>query len=564
MNFKWKKPKYETDPLREKTNLLHERNFQKFGFDFHPHVSLISGIIILAFLLYTLKDPIHADKTLTFTKDFITSKFNWFFVLTTNFFLIFPICLTMSKLGEVRLGGPEAKPEFSNFSWYSMLFSAGMGIGLVFWSVGEPLYHYNTLLPMFGNKGDINNSLALTFFHWGFQPWGIYALISLTLAFFSYNRGLPFSLRSTFYPIFKDKVFGIVGDIIDILAVIACLFGLATSLGFGAQQVNSGLNFLFNIPISIHVQVITICIITVIATFSVISGIGNGVKILSELNIKMAFLFLLFILFLGPTVFILRAFSSSLGVYLGNFIDISFWTEQGSAMWQENWTVFYWAWWISSSPYVGVFVAKISKGRTVREFVTAVVIIPAIISFIWMSVFGGTALHQAMSDGGRLFQDVNNNVSTALFAMISYMDIPSWLQIGLGGLGTFLIISFFVTSADSGAIVIDSLTSGGKEDSPMLQRIFWSFMIGAIAIALIVVGGSKALGALQTAVIISGLPFCIILLAMCFSLYIGLKKDLLKLKTYREDKFVNTIFSEKITMHPIKKQEEKEKLKNGD
>ena len=549
MNFKWKKPKYVTDLLKEKTDLLHERNFQKFGFDFHPHVSLISGIIIILFLFYTLKDPIKADETLTITRDFITSKFNWFFILSTNFFLFFPIYLTTSSLGEVRLGGPEATPDFSNFAWYAMLFSAGMGIGLVFWSVGEPLYHYNTILPIFGRTNNATDALAMTFFHWGFQPWGIYALISLTLAFFSYNRGLPLSLRSTFYPIFKDKVFGVVGDIIDILAVIACLFGLATSLGFGAQQVNSGLNFLFGIPISITVQVITICIITVIATISVISGIGNGVKILSELNIKVAAFFLLCILILGPTVYILRSFSSSLGFYMGNFIEISFWNEPGNAVWQENWTVFYWAWWISSSPFVGVFIAKISKGRTVREFVTAVILIPAVVSFIWMAVFGSTALNQAASDGGRLFSDVTENVSTALFAMISYMDIPNWIQISLGGLGTFLIISFFVTSADSGAIVIDSLTSGGKEDSPVFQRVFWSFMIGAIAIALIVVGGAQALGALQTAVIISGLPFTFILLFMSISLHIGLNKDLKKLKAYREDKFVNTIFTEKIIMN---------------
>lgn len=549
MNFKWKKPKYVTDLLKEKTDLLHERNFQKFGFDFHPHVSLISGIIIILFLFYTLKDPIKADETLTITRDFITSKFNWFFILSTNFFLFFPIYLTTSSLGEVRLGGPEATPDFSNFAWYAMLFSAGMGIGLVFWSVGEPLYHYNTILPIFGRTNNATDALAMTFFHWGFQPWGIYALISLTLAFFSYNRGLPLSLRSTFYPIFKDKVFGVVGDIIDILAVIACLFGLATSLGFGAQQVNSGLNFLFGIPISITVQVVTICIITVIATISVISGIGNGVKILSELNIKVAAFFLLCILILGPTVYILRSFSSSLGFYMGNFIEISFWNEPGNAVWQENWTVFYWAWWISSSPFVGVFIAKISKGRTVREFVTAVILIPAVVSFIWMAVFGSTALNQAASDGGRLFSDVTENVSTALFAMISYMDIPNWVQISLGGLGTFLIISFFVTSADSGAIVIDSLTSGGKEDSPVFQRVFWSFMIGAIAIALIVVGGAQALGALQTAVIISGLPFTFILLFMSISLHIGLNKDLKKLKAYREDKFVNTIFTEKIIMN---------------
>ena len=273
---KLKKPKFETDKFKGKTKLLQERNFNKFGFDFHPEVSLISGIFVLLFIGLTLINPEAANSTLTGIQNKITDNFNWFFILSANLFLMFPIYLMFSKFGEIKLGGPESKPEFSNFAWYSMLISAGMGIGLVFFSVGEPIFHANSVLPLTGTSSP-TQALGMTFYHWGFHAWGIYSLIALALAFFAYNRGLPLSLRSVFYPIFKDKVFGKVGDIIDITAVISCLFGLATSLGFGAQQINAGLNYLFNVPQSTNMQVGIIITITLIATLSVVSGIGKGV-----------------------------------------------------------------------------------------------------------------------------------------------------------------------------------------------------------------------------------------------------------------------------------------------
>ncbi len=539
------KPKYETNKLKGKTKLMHKRNITKFGFDFHPQVSLISALLMIIFIGFTLKNPIETNRLLSEVKNLITDNFNWFFVLSSNLFVLFPLYLIISKLGEVKLGGPEAKPEFTNFAWYSMLISAGMGIGLMFWSVGEPLYHMNSKLPFSNNTGNIGEALGVTFYHWGFHPWGMYALVALALAFFAYNRGLPLSLRSVFYPIFKDKVFGWIGDLIDILAVIACLFGLATSLGLGAQQINSGLNYLFDIPQSTNIQILIILVITLIATLSVVSGIGKGVRILSELNMKIAFVFLVAILILGPSLFIFRSFNNGVGYYLNNLIKLSFFTENGND-WQGAWTIFYWAWWISWSPFVGTFIARVSKGRSVREFVIAIFIVPTLLSFIWMSVFGGTAIFQNLQNNGELLAEVNKNISTSLFTMIQGLDITSTLKMLLSILGTFLIVSFFVTSSDSGSLVVDSLTSGGKLDSPVPQRIFWALMEGAVAIALLLAGGQEALNALQTGVILTGLPFAIILLMMIYSLHIGLRKDFQKLKKYREDKLANKLFNEKI------------------
>lgn len=545
--MKIKKPIFEVNKLKHKTKKLHERNFNRLGFDLHPSVSLISAILILIFIGITLFNPTATNAYLTGLQRKITGNLNWFFVISVNIFLLFPIFLMISKFGEIRLGGPKAKPEYSNFAWYSMLISAGMGIGLVFFGVAEPLFHANTILPHNNSTSQVQ-ALATTFLHWGLHPWGIYSLISLALAFFAYNRGLPLSLRSVFYPILKDRVFGKIGDIIDITAVISCLFGLATSLGYGAQQINSGLNYLFGIPQGTKIQVFIIVIITLIATLSVVSGIGKGVRILSELNIKMAGLFLIVILILGPTLFIFRTFGNSIGYYLNNFFELSFFSENGSG-WQGSWTIFYWTWWISWSPFVGMFIARVSKGRTIREFIFAILIIPVLLSFIWFTTFGATAFYQNAITGGELLKAVNTDTSTALFAMIQGMDISNILKTIISIIGTFLVISFFVTSSDSGSLVVDNLTSGGKLNSPILQRIFWALTEGAIAISLLISGGNEALNALQTGVILSGLPFTIILLIMMYSLYLGLKTDLHKLKEYREESLIFDIVTTHIDVN---------------
>lgn len=516
---------------------LHSRNIKKFGMDMNPVVSFGAGLIIVLFSAFALFNLEQANTIFFAVKNAIVHNFDWMFILSSNFFIGVSLFIAFSKLGKVRIGGVNAKPEFSNFAWYSMLISAGMGIGLMFWAVGEPLYHSELAPPIFTSEDTMAQSLATTFFHWGFHPWGIYALISLALAFFAYNKRLPLSFRSVFYPLLKDKVFGFWGDLIDILAVVACLFGLATSLGLGVQQINGGMNYLFGVEMSIVVQVALIVIITAIATLSVVSGIDKGVKFLSEMNIKIAFVFMALVLILGPTALIVKLFSNSLGLYLNNFIQSSFFIERGESTWQASWSVFYLSWWISWSPFVGMFIARVSKGRTIREFVLAVLIVPSLLSFMWMSVFGGTAMYINQMVDGALFSTVQNNLPVALFEMIQYLNAPlleGVIRTFLSILGTILVISFFVTSSDSGALVVDNITSGGKSDSPVGQRVFWACMEGFIAAVLLLIGGSEALSALQTAVISTGLPFAIILILMSFMLLDSVRKSYRKQREIRQ------------------------------
>ncbi|MEA3424188.1 MAG: BCCT family transporter, partial [Bacillota bacterium] len=533
---------------------LYSRNFKRWGLDMNPVVALGAGLIIMLFSGFALSNLEQANMLFGNIKDIIINNFDWLFILASNFFIGVSLYLAFSKLGNVRIGGVDANPEFSNFSWYSMLISAGMGIGLMFWAVGEPLYHSEFTPPIFNSAEVANQALATTFFHWGFHPWGIYALISLALAYFAYNKNLPLSLRSVFYPLLKDKIFGIWGDLIDILAVVACIFGLATSLGLGVQQINSGLNYLFGLEINVTTQVILIAVITGIATISVVLGIDKGVKFLSELNIKKAFIFMLVILILGPTAFIIKTFSNALGLYMNDFVQSAFFISTGNDSWQGSWSVFYLAWWISWSPFVGMFIARVSKGRTIREFVLAVLIVPSLLSFVWLSVFGGTAIHLNQLVGGQLFDTVQNNLPIALFEMIQYLDIPfaaGIIRVLLSILGTLLVVSFFVTSSDSGSLVVDSITSGGKLNSPVIQRVFWACMEGFIAAVLLLIGGSEVLTVLQTTVISTGLPFAIILVMMSVLLLKSVKE------TYGEQNRIKQIdhFEEMIDEFELQNEE---------
>lgn len=517
---------------------LFSRNFTKYGLDMNPVVSIGAGLIVVLFAFFAFVDLERANTVFNIINTVIVSNFDWLFVLSSNFFILVSLIMAFSKLGNVKIGGVDAEPEFGNFSWYSMLMSAGMGIGLMFWSVGEPLYHRMQKPPIFNsNMGDAQ-AMATTFFHWGLHPWGIYALISLALAFFAYNKKLPLSLRSVFYPLLKDKIFGFWGDLIDILAVVSCLFGLATSLGLGVQQINSGLNYLFGINVSVITQVLLIVGITGLATISVVTGLDKGVKILSELNIKLAGLFLAVVFILGPTGYLVKLFSNSLGLYINNFISASFFVSTDGSTWQASWSVFYLAWWISWSPFVGMFIARISKGRTIREFVLAVLIVPSLLSFIWLTVFGGTAMHINALTSGALFETVGNNLPVAIFEMIQNLNVPlleGLVKTGLSLAGTVLVISFFVTSSDSGSLVVDSITSGGKLNSPVTQRVFWASMEGVVAIVLLLIGGETALKALQTAVIATGLPFAIILIIMSILLLRSVQK------AYKRQKYIKDL-----------------------
>jgi choline/glycine/proline betaine transport protein len=502
-----------------------------FGLEVNGPVFFTSAITIIIIITLTLLFKDQAEQYFTEIQNFVANKAGWFFILSVNVFLIFMIYLAFSKFGNIRIGGQAAKPEFKTLSWFAMLFSAGMGIGLLFWSISEPIYHFLSPPMATGETAEAaKEAMKFTFLHWGFHAWAVYALVGLSLAYFTYSRGLPLTIRSVFYPFLGDKIYGKIGDAIDIFAVLATLFGLATSLGMGVQQIAAGLNHLFGIDSGVTTQIILIGGITLIATISVVLGVDKGVRVLSEMNMRVAVLFLLIVLILGPTIFIFKSFVQNTGNYLSSLLEISTWTESYTGSnWQNAWTIFYWGWWIAWSPFVGMFIARISKGRTIREFILGVLLVPSIVTFFWISAFGSTAINEALLGNDSIVNAVNDNVATALFVFLE--DYPFAFILNI--IAIILIAGFFVTSSDSGSLVIDSLTSGGKIDAPVGQRIFWALVEGSVAAVLLIGGGLQAL---QTATIVTGLPFAIILIVMCFSLYKGLSEDLRKLKKRESQK----------------------------
>lgn len=527
-----------------------EDNWSGFGFDIHPQVTIASVLILFVFIFGTLMFKEQATMVTDNVLGWISSSFGWFFILSANIFIVAALFFAFSRFGRIRIGGQDAQPEFATTAWYAMLLSAGMGIGLMFWSVGEPMYHYATPSPMFpGVEGltpeAAQAAMGVTYFHWGLHPWGIYAIVGLGLAFFAYNRGLPLTIRSIFHPLLGNKIHGFWGNLIDVLSVLATLMGLATSLGLGVKQVNAGLNYLFGMTISPGMQVLLIIVITGFATVSVVAGLDNGVKRLSEWNMGMAALLMVFLLIAGPTIYIMSGFTQNLGFYLTHIAELSLWTETfRDTNWQGSWTVFYWAWWISWSPFVGMFIARISKGRTVREFILGVMLIPTLLSFLWMSVFGGSALFLQSTGAADILSAVNADVSTAMFEMFKHFPLTQVLSV----VGILLVTVFFVTSSDSGSLVVDHLTSGGKLDSPVPQRVFWAIMEGIVAGVLLLGGG---LATLQTAAISTGLPFAVVLLLIIYCLYLGLSQELYvedavrkRLQTVREEHRVTEAVAE--------------------
>ena len=491
-------------------------NIVRAGFDMHPAVTLWSAGILLVFIGASLMFSDAASDVFSAVLDFINNSLGWFYILDFNIFLLVALYFAFTRYGKIRLGGARARPEFSTGAWYAMLISAGIGIGLMFWGVAEPIFHLSSPPPVFGvepGTGEAGKvALSTSFLHWGFHAWALYGLVALALGFFAYNRGLPLTFRSVFYPILGPRIYGPWGNAIDILTVVATLFGLATSLGLGASQAAAGLNKLFGLPSGTGFQIILIACITGLATISVVAGLDAGVKRLSQLNIYVAAAFLLFVLLVGPTLFILSLFTQSLGHYISVLPVLSFWNEAFTGTsWQASWTVFYWGWWISWSPFVGMFVARISKGRTVRELLTGIIFLPSLLCFLWFSVFGGAALHLQLNGLRDVATAVNDNVATALFDMLEAFPLTGLVSF----VGVLLLITFFVTSSDSGSLVVDHLTSGGKLDSPKPQRVFWALMEGLVAIVLLIGGG---LSALQTAAVATGLPFSLILLLMCWAM----------------------------------------------
>lgn len=493
---------------------------KKKYFDVDGPVFWPAAALIIVFITVTLIIGEPMSKVFAAVQNQISSLGGWFFVLAVNFFLVFVLYIAFSKYGKIRLGGKRAKPEFSLGSWFAMLFSAGMGIGILFWSVGEPINHF--MNPPSGEGGTVEaarTAMETTFLHWGLHAWGIYALVGMALAFFTFNKKLPLTISSVFYPVLGKKVHGPWGKTINVLAVVATLFGLATSLGFGVQQVSAGLAHLFNLEDSITTQVILISLITLAATGSVVAGLSGGVKRLSNINMVIGAIFLLFMLIVGPSLFIADSFVQNVGAYVQNFFHLSTWTESyQQSDWQNSWTVFYWAWWISWSPFVGMFIARISRGRTLKEFVLGVLIVPSLLTFLWLSTFGGSAMFLEINSMADIAGAVSDNVATSLFVLLEQFPLGFVTSI----VGVVLVISFFVTSSDSGSLVVDSLTAGGKLDAPVAQRIFWAITEGGVAAVLLVGGG---LGALQTAAITTGLPFAIILIFMARSLLKGLGQE---------------------------------------
>ncbi len=504
------------------------------GIDVHNPVFAVSGVAIVAFVAVTLSFPETLEPAFEGMRDWLTSNLAWFFLSAANIFVLFALLLIVTPLGNVRLGGSEATPDFTYLGWFSMLFAAGMGIGLMFFGVSEPISHYSSAMggtaveggvrtdwaPLGAAGGDAEAAerlgMAATIFHWGLHPWAIYATVALALALFSYNKGLPLTIRSMFYPIFGERVWGPIGHFIDILAVLATLFGLATSLGYGASQASAGLNFLFGVPATDTAQVVLILAITAVALVSVVAGLDAGVKRLSEINMTLAAVLLLFVVLVGPTMLILSGFLGNLVAYGQSLPALSNPFGRQDANFSQGWTAFYWAWWISWSPFVGMFIARVSRGRTVREFVTCVILIPSIVSVFWMTAFGGTAIDQLVNQGVTAVADAP--LELKLFEMLAVLPLAEITSF----VGIVLVIVFFVTSSDSGSLVIDTITAGGKVNAPVGQRIFWAIFEGLVAIALLLGGG---LAALQAMAVSAGFPFTIVLLVGCYAIYRGLMTE---------------------------------------
>ncbi|WP_421704313.1 BCCT family transporter [Aliiroseovarius sp.] len=509
-------------------------NIQVMGLDIHNPVFGISGLTIVAFVFFALVFREQAGEFFGWLRPALTSRFDWVFMLSGNIFVLFSLALIVSPYGKIRLGGDDAKPDYSYMGWFAMLFAAGMGIGLVFWGVAEPISHYGASLggtaaeggartdwaPLGAAAGDPEAArslaMAATIFHWGLHPWAVYAVVALALAFFSFNRGLPLTMRSVFQPLFGKYTWGFLGHVIDVLAVFATIFGLATSLGLGASQALAGLNYLFGIPVSDGMKVFLIIAITAFALISVVAGLEKGVKRLSEINMILAAILVVLVVIVGPTLAILTGFFDNLWAYAVNLPALSGVIGREDTNFMQGWTAFYWAWWISWSPFVGMFIARISRGRTVREFITCVLIIPTVVGAIWMSVFGGAALDQVMTGEGAALSEAA--LELKMFTMFEAFPMTGILSF----IGIILVIVFFVTSSDSGSLVIDQITAGGKTNAPTAQRVFWCLLEGAIAIALLLGGG---LGALQAASIATGFPFAIVLVLMCVSIFLGLRQE---------------------------------------
>jgi choline/glycine/proline betaine transport protein len=485
-----------------------------------------SSLILFTLVSFAVIAPNATDAIFHTIQGHIVDGAGWFYILTVAIILTTTLYLGVSRYGEIKLGPDHSEPDYSLPSWFAMLFSAGIGIGLLFFGVAEPVMHY--LNPPNGDPADIaaaKEALNITFFHWGLHAWSVYAIVGLALAYYGYRHGAPLTLRSTLVPLLGKKIYGPIGDSIDTFAVLGTILGVATSLGFGVAQINAGLGYLIDVPESTIIQLVLMIAITAFAMISVLSGLDKGIRRLSEINMVLAVALLIFVIVIGSTTHIIEMIVQNTGNYLSQIIEKTFnLYAYDPTDWLGGWTIFYWGWWISWSPFVGMFIARISRGRTIRQFVTGVLFVPAGFTFIWMTVFGNTAIDLINDDGMALANAIDANNAVALFKFLEYFPFSSVISF----IAVIMIVIFFVTSADSGALVVNMLSSGGNDNTPAWLRVYWTSMIGLIAGILLVSGG---LDALQTATIATALPFGIVLWFVVYALLKTLRIDLIKRQT---------------------------------
>ncbi|MGP9545991.1 BCCT family transporter [Psychrobacter sp. AOP7-B1-25] len=488
-------------------------------------VFITSSLLIIGFIIFGALFTETAGALFSFLQGFITDKFGWLFIILVNVALALCIYLAMSRYGDIRLGAQTETPQYSLFSWIGMLFSAGIGIGLVYWGTAEPLYHF--MAPPLGEAESVEaakQAMNISFMHWGLHAWAVYTVVALSLAYFHFRRGLPLSIRSTLYPLLGKKIYGKWGHTVDILAVFGTMFGVVTSLGLGVMQINAGLEKLFGTPNSLMVQFGLIAFITALAAASVLMGLDKGIKRLSDINIGFTIVLLAFMVILGPTLFIFDSFIENIGNYLTVIVPLGTWGEAYSETdWQSGWTIFYWAWWVSWAPFVGIFIARISRGRTIREFTLGVLLIPMLILFFWFTTFGGVAIHMELASAVSgvspgLVEAVQADTGSAIFKLVEYYPLAKPITLMI----VVMIMLWFVTSSDSASFVIDMLTAGGDTNPPKIQRLFWATTEGVISAILLAAGG---LSALQAAAIVAGLPFALVVFVIMYALLRGLSRD---------------------------------------
>lgn len=497
-----------------------------------PPVFITSGVLAVALVVWGVVSPASLGGVADSVNSWITTYFEWLYIFSASFFLVFVVIIMASRYGQVRLGPSDSTPEYGNLSWFAMLFTAGMGIGLVFYAVSEPVTHFTGPPTGQANTPEAaQNAMLYTFYHWGLHPWAIYIALGMTLGYFAFRKGLPLRPASALYPLIKERIYSWPGYLVDVLAVFGTLFGIATSLGIGGQQVGAGLENLFGIENTPGLQITLILAITSVAVVSVMLGIDKGIRNLSLINLWLALVLMLFVFFFGPTSNLLNSLTANIGVYIQQLPGLSFQTFPGNGngtaqSWQDTWTLFYWGWWMSWSPFVGMFLARISYGRTIRSFAAGALFAPVGASFVWLTIFGDSAL--------RLLQDnpddplATADAETAIFGLIDGLPVSSIIATLASVVAIIVVVLFFATSSDSGSLVVDILTNGGDPHPRWQQRLFWAVLEGVIAAVLLAAGaatGEDALSALQTASIVAGLPFCIVLLFMCMGLVRGLASE---------------------------------------